>query len=197
MMGSWKRYQQKDLNRDILLSYGHGDGGGGPEPDMVEQAKRMSYGIPGCPKVVMSTPLHYFEKLDKDVSSNPKLPVWWGEFIFLNIIEARIHRLQKLKRICETSEILMQDAELFCVLSKSTVQKEYPRQPLKQAWHTLMLNQFHDILPGSSIKEVYEDSDVQFAEIKAVGHTALNSAVEEIANQILLNENSLILFNGH
>ena len=51
VMGSWKRFQQKDVSDEVLICYGYGDGGGGTTPEMVETAKRLSKGIPGCPKV--------------------------------------------------------------------------------------------------------------------------------------------------
>ena len=66
-MGGWQRYSQKELNREVLMSYGYGDGGGGVTKDMLENQKRLSRGIPGAPKTVMSTARHFFETLDSHV----------------------------------------------------------------------------------------------------------------------------------
>lgn len=195
VMGTWKRYQQKDLNRDVLFSYGYGDGGGGPTAEMVEQAKRMSYGIPGCPKVVMSTPKAYFTKLEQEVADQPRLPVWAGELYF------EYHRgtytsIAKIKKNMRKSEILLQEAELFQTLGQVTQQVEkYPKEALNGLWKTLLLNQFHDIIPGSSIHEVYENSDEQFATIKATGTAIRDEALQKLTAGIQLAEDAVVVFN--
>ena len=79
VMGSWQRYQQKDINNDVLISFGHGDGGGGVTKEMLEKARRMEKGIPGCPKVKIGKSLDYFIDLENKVSNNKRLPKWTGE----------------------------------------------------------------------------------------------------------------------
>lgn len=196
VMGTWDRYQQKDLNRDVLFAFGYGDGGGGPNADQMEQARRMERGIPGCPRVKLDTPLNYFEKLESEVKDNKRLPVWSGELYF------EYHRgtytsIAKIKRNMRKSEILLQDAELFGAMRELLgAGGTYPRKEMDEAWHLLMLNQFHDILPGSSIKEVYEDSDAQFAVIREKAGKTLNDAMDDIAGGIKLEEDALVVFNS-
>lgn len=196
VMGAWRRYQQKHLNRDVLLSYGFGDGGGGPNAEMVEQARRLSCGIPGSPRVKMGSARAYFEQLEKDVSVNKRLPVWSGELYF------EYHRgtytsVAKIKKNVRKSEILLQDTEFFSVLRDELCGgQQYPKAELSHAWHTLLLNEFHDIVPGSSIKEVYEDSDRQFAEIRQVGEEKLQTALAAISGQIPLQEPAIVVFNA-
>ncbi|MCL2884077.1 MAG: alpha-mannosidase, partial [Oscillospiraceae bacterium] len=201
-IGGWRRYSQKDLNRDVLFSAGHGDGGGGTTRSMIENARRMNQAIPGCPKVVWDTPLNYFEKLEREVGSNPKLPVWDGELYF------EYHRgtytsVAKIKKHNRKTEVLLSDAELFSVMNAGLPgqthlpqQTNYPREALDKSWHLLLLNQFHDILPGSSIKGVYDDADVQFEEINGMMKPALNKALEGLAAQVNCAQDALVVFNS-
>ena len=65
VMGAWQRYSQKELNQEVLMSYGYGDGGGGVSKDMLENQRRLAKGIPGCPKTEPCTALQFFEKLEE------------------------------------------------------------------------------------------------------------------------------------
>ena len=82
IMGGWQRYQQKDINNDILISYGYGDGGGGPTRDMLETSLRMEKGVEGIPQVRQVFARQFFEELDQRVSGNRRLPTWEGELYF-------------------------------------------------------------------------------------------------------------------
>ena len=82
VIGAWDRYQNKDLNNEVLICYGFGDGGGGPTREMLESSSRLDKGIAGIPKVVQESPVAYFERLDERVSKNKRLPVWEGELYF-------------------------------------------------------------------------------------------------------------------
>ena len=197
VMGCWRRYQQKDINRDILFAYGHGDGGGGPEAAMVENALRMNRGIPGCPKVEMTTALDYFVKLDEETKKKPRLPLWWGELYF------EYHRgtytsVAKIKKNMRKAEILLKEAEDYSSVD-SILGATYPTDVLQDAWHKLLLNQFHDIIPGSSIREVYEESDHQFAQIQVAVGTEKTRALSSIAARVHLTEDAVLVFNdsGH
>ena len=78
VIGCWQRYQQKDLNRDVLFAFGHGDGGGGPTHGMLERGRRMHMGIEGCPKVEFQFARDYFDRLQKDIAGRKRLPRWGG-----------------------------------------------------------------------------------------------------------------------
>ena len=79
VMGGWKRYEPKEINRTILMAYGYGDGGGGPDEEMLEMGLRMQRGIPGFPKVTLGHVRPFFEKLAQRLQGMPYLPVWNGE----------------------------------------------------------------------------------------------------------------------
>ena len=77
-MGTWQNYRNKELNDAVLTVYGYGDGGGGPTEGMLEESKRLSYGIPGVPKVKLSGLKEYLQVLDKNLQ-NKKLNTWYGD----------------------------------------------------------------------------------------------------------------------
>jgi len=151
IMGGWERYQNKEINNDILVCYGYGDGGGGPTREMLEVSKRMEKGIKGVPKVRQEGGLTYFRDLEKKVKDNRRLETWEGEFYF------EYHRgtytsMARNKRGNRKSELMLMDLELLGVLTK-----DYPAEVTQRLWRDIiLLNQFHDILPGSSIAEVYD-----------------------------------------
>ena len=161
ILGGWHRYQNKDINNDILIAFGYGDGGGGPTREMLETSKRMEKGIHGIPKVRQEFAGNYFEELEERVEGNKSLPVWEGELYF------EYHRgtytsMGRNKRSNRRCEQLLMDAELLEVLTGTSEKEE-----MDKIWRTVLLNQFHDILPGSSIAEVYEVTKKEYAEIES------------------------------
>lgn len=162
IMGGWTRYQNKDINNDILVSYGYGDGGGGPTREMLETSIRMEKGVKGIPKVRQEFAGTYFEELEERVKDDKRLPVWEGEFYF------EYHRgtytsMARNKRGNRKSELGLMDVELLSVLAAK--QSAYPKEELDRMWKTVLLNQFHDILPGSSIHEVYEVTKEEYTKL--------------------------------
>lgn len=193
IIGGWQRYQQKDLNNDILVSFGYGDGGGGPTAEMLENARRMVRGIPGCPKVQMGKVGEYFKRLEAKISTRKDLPKWVGE-LYLEFHRGTYTSMARNKRYNRKSELLYQDIELLAVCSLITG-REYPQEMINQGWKTILLNQFHDILPGSSIREVYEDSKKQYEEVLGDGQAILARAINDISAKIQLNEPAIVVFN--
>lgn len=195
VIGSWQRYQQKDINNEILISFGYGDGGGGPTKEMLENARRMEKGIPGCPKVKIGKSLDFFKNLEKKVSQSKKLSKWVGE-LYLEYHRGTYTSMARNKKYNRKSEYLYQDAELFNVLSTEVAGiGNYPKEEINDGWETILLNQFHDILPGSSIKEVYEDSKAQYIEIGQKGKILINTALDTVTTQIALESQSVVVFN--
>ena len=160
IMGGWERYQNKEINNDILICYGYGDGGGGPTRQMLEVSKRMEKGVKGIPLVRQEGPLTYFKELEHKVKDNRRLETWEGEFYF------EYHRgtytsMARNKRGNRKSELMLQDLELLGVLAK-----DYPAEDLTRLWRDIvLLNQFHDILPGSSIAEVYDVTKLEYEQL--------------------------------
>ena len=157
IMGGWERYQNKEINNDILICYGYGDGGGGPTRQMLETSQRMEQGVVGIPKVRQATARTYFDELSERVKDNRRLETWEGEFYF------EYHRgtytsMGRNKKGNRRSEQLLMDLELLGVLNG-----DYPHEADTRLWRDIvLLNQFHDILPGSSIAEVYEVTKAEY-----------------------------------
>ncbi|BBI35394.1 alpha-mannosidase [Cohnella abietis] len=191
----WDRYRNKELNRNLLFAYGYGDGGGGVNREMLEFRRRLDK-MPGMPNVETGRVDEYFDRLQETVrTSDQYVHTWEGELYFEN------HRgtytsqafVKLMNRRCELG---LREAEWQNVLS-CAVQRDwsnYPAGTLHEAWKIVLRNQFHDILPGSSIQEVYDDCRVEYAEAENLILQATNQAE---ANFHSSNErNALAVYNG-
>jgi alpha-mannosidase len=170
-LGAWQNFQQKELQRDLLMAYGYGDGGGGPTREMLENLAVMG-NIPGLPQVKNSSVREFFkaiEPLATDVSmnstTNPKMPVWNGE-LYLEYHRGTYTTQARNKRANRKSEFLLHDAEFLSTFASQISTYDYPFAAYQNAWKTICLNQFHDIIPGSSIGPVYEESLAQYGKLE-------------------------------
>lgn len=192
--GGWERYSQKYLNNEVLMSFGYGDGGGGPVRDMLENQRRLARGIPGCPQTVMSTASNFFHTLEKNVKDRKYLPVWVGE-LYLEYHRGTYTSMARNKKYNRQSEFLLENTELFASLAELLAGYDYPARELEDLWEILLRNQFHDILPGSAIKEVYEDSKVEYEQLQKKGSVLKETALHAIAEKVDAPKHSLIIFN--
>lgn len=103
ILGGWHRYSQKDLNKEYLCTFGHGDGGGGPTRDMLEMGHRMAKGIPGCPKVKQEFAIDFYHDLEKEVKVSRRLPKWAGE-LYLEFHRGTLTSQGRNKRYNRKSE---------------------------------------------------------------------------------------------
>jgi alpha-mannosidase len=191
--GLWDNYQQKDVNNELLQAYGWGDGGGGPTREMLEAARAMC-NLPGLPKVQLGHVEPFFERLERRLEGE-QLPVWDGE-LYLEYHRGTYTSQARTKRDNRKAEGLYHQAELFSSIADSlTGERCYP--DLGAGWERLLLNQFHDILPGSSIREVYEDSAADFVAIRELGGRALETAQGRLSARIAAAEGSegVVVFN--
>ena len=194
IMGGYKRYSQKDLSKEWLVSYGWGDGGGGPSIHMLEQGRRMAKGIPGCPVVKQAHSIDFFKDLESKVKDNPKLPKWSGE-LYLEFHRGTLTSMARNKKYNRKSEILYHDVETLSAIANKEVGFTYPKERLLENWKVILTNQFHDILPGSSIKQVYEDSKVQYEEVLSNGCEMAGNAQGALLSEMNLEKDSIVVFN--
>jgi alpha-mannosidase len=161
LRGTWRKFAGKRHHDETLLAFGMGDGGGGPSQQMLEYYARLrSY--PVLPALRMTRVEAFFERIPES-----DLPVWTGE-MYLELHRGTLSTQGRTKKLNRESEQRLAEAETlsaFAHLFGGT----YPIQDLTAAWKVLLLNQFHDILPGSSIKEVYEVTE---PELRGVVETA-------------------------
>lgn len=191
--GSWSRYQQKDKNNEVLMAFGHGDGGGGPTKEMIENQRRLEKGIPGCPTTVMSTSNEFFHILNERAKETD-FPKWDGE-LYLEYHRGTYTSMARNKKYNRKAEILLHNIELTGVLSNFLVKRPYPAEKLDELWETVLHNQFHDILPGSSIQEVYEVSKREYEDVFTGGTAILDNSLEELNENIATPKNSIVIYN--
>lgn len=169
--GVWKGYRDKDWNRELLISYGYGDGGGGVNRDMLEQRRRMDR-IPGLPAVKTSSAGEYFRKLRETADhADSYIHTWDGE-LYLEFHRGTYTSHAYNKKMNRKMELLYREAEIFSVF-KGILEENLcgaDQEKLTKGWQHLLTDQFHDIIPGSSIREVYEDSkkDYEYIENNAL-----------------------------
>jgi len=183
VMGSWNNFRQKETYNKLITAYGFGDGGGGPTREMLENIEHLAE-HPGAPRVRTGTIREYMEGIEADISEG--LPVWNGEFYF------EYHRgtytsQARNKRNNRKSEMLLHDAEFLAAWASMLTSAVYPQEQIGKAWELICLNQFHDILPGSSIGPVYEDSDKDYAIIRGLGEKVREDALNALAQTLPAN----------
>jgi len=193
VFGTWNHYRQKPINHELLYIFGHGDGGGGPTEEMLETS-RVYADLPGFPRVRQGRVGEYFERLYERVWDDPRLPAWVGE-LYLEYHRGTYTSQARTKQANRAAELLYREAEwlnAWAVTRGAT-----NRQPeLDRGWKLVLLNQFHDILPGSSIDQVYEDARDAYCRIEEIGCDAVGSAQARIAEGIASEGQSLVVFNS-
>ncbi|MBK8020828.1 MAG: alpha-mannosidase [Chloroflexi bacterium] len=189
--GLWDNYASKPINDELLLSFGWGDGGGGPTREMIETARTMR-DVPGFPTVETGTAEDYFQRLEARLEGKD-VPVWDGE-LYLEYHRGTYTSQAATKRANRQSEVLLHDAEWLTALA-DMLGVPGEAVDLIEAWELLLLNQFHDLLPGSSIRPVYEDSALDFARISEIGGHAVAAAQGRILSQIRTEHESAVVFN--
>lgn len=194
LMGGWQRYQQKDLNDSFLVAFGFGDGGGGPTREELENEKRLMRGLAGCPQVVPCTSLEFFRHLEKQVAENPRTPEWVGE-LYLEFHRGIYTSMARNKRSNRKSEILISAVESGRTMTQLLCGQEYPQKELDACWEILLRNQFHDILPGSAIHEVYEDSAREYAALSDGAAVLEQEAMNCLVREVDAAQNSVLVYN--
>jgi alpha-mannosidase len=192
--GSWKVYRQKALNEELLYLFGYGDGGGGPTAEMQETAARLA-NLPAFPRVRQSSAEEFFRQLEQRVQNAPDLPTWVGD-LYLEYHRGTFTSQGWIKRANRHAELLYREAELWAALAALGAlqkQREQGKQgsqlsrwqaELNRGWESILFNQFHDILPGSSIPQVYADARADYKEISAVGTRVREEALEALAQAL-------------
>ena len=167
ILGTWKRYEPKALHDEVMICYGHGDGGGGPTRSMVQRGVRMERGIPGAPKLRMEGLRPYLERLGKKMDVHvDEFPIWNGE-LYLQYHRGTLTSVAKNKKNNRNAERAMRQLEFAASVASTAKGFDYPRDAIRDLWDIVLINQFHDILPGTSIASVYDDSDADYAKLFA------------------------------
>ncbi|SFP68267.1 alpha-mannosidase [Caldicoprobacter faecalis] len=148
-----KEYLDKGVSDRCLMLFGIGDGGGGPGEEHLERLKREK-NLDGLVPVVQEPAIKFFQRLEKNKN---KYQTWVGE-LYLEKHQGTYTSQARNKRYNRKMELELRELEWACVLSFLISGYPYPQNELERIWKEVLLYQFHDILPGSSIKRVYDES---------------------------------------
>lgn len=159
IQGNWEAYQDKETGGATLSMYGYGDGGSGVTEEMLEMARRFEK-VSAMPKTRI---MGGSEFLRKNLKDNKNLETWDGE-LYLEMHRGTFTTKSEMKKVNRELEFKLRDMELLSSLGRLSG-KAYPADEITGIWKKLLINHFHDILPGSHIHPVYEDAMRDFAEV--------------------------------
>ncbi len=165
-------YKDLDRSKEAYFLFGYGDGGGGPTRSMLEGIQRMK-DVDGLPRVEMRGPQEFFTRLEQN---SQDLLTWVGELYF------ELHRgtyttQANNKKYNRLSEFMLHDAEFLSAVAHAAQGLAYPSAEIDRLWKMVLTSQFHDIIPGSSINLVYQDSNTQYQDVLGSGAALRNQAL--------------------
>lgn len=181
-----RNYRDHGRGSMSLLPFGYGDGGGGPTREMLAAARRTA-DLEGSPRVRIGSAAEFFSEAAKDY---PSPPVWVGE-LYLELHRGTYTSQANTKRGNRRCEHLLREAELWSATAAVRTGAPYPAAELKRLWRLVLLQQFHDILPGSSIAWVHQDAERNYdavaRDLEAIIAAAAAAVLGDGDRDILLN----------
>lgn len=183
IIGTWKNYRQKKMLPETLFTFGYGDGGGGPTDEMIENYLHMK-DFPNLPELSIDDPLDFYKNAEK---KKRELPIWDGE-LYLVLHRGTLTTQSRTKMLHKKAEDELFLAELFSLF----IDGDMINEELSDLWKTLLHNEFHDILPGSSIKEVYETAEKELSGIIEKAKDIKNTGLLNFVSQ---DEKTITVFN--
>lgn len=192
--GVWESYTEKEVNKDLLISYGYGDGGGGVNRDLLEARRRLDK-IPGLPNVKTSTAGEYFRKLKQTVKDTGQFVHTWDGELYLEYHRGTYTSQGYNKRMNRKMELLYRRAEWMTAMQavRDNNLAGAKQEELTRGWKMILTNQFHDIIPGSSIHEVYEDSRRDYEVVRQIGEETIADFKERSLTE---REGSYTVYNA-
>lgn len=169
---TWRNFRGKQLHDESLLAFGWGDGGGGPSQKMLENYSRLKE-FPALPRLRMGHVDDFYEELPEE-----GLPRWTGE-LYMELHRGTLTTQAKVKALNRAAEHRLLEAEAFGAIALLSG-FDYPKSEIEAAWKVLLLNQFHDILPGSSINEVYQVTHPELEEVVATARRIRDEALTHL-----------------
>lgn len=173
-----RNFKDKGAARHSLAPTGWGDGGGGTTREMVARAARLR-NLEGSARVTWETPSAFFAKAEAEY---PEPPVWVGE-LYLELHRATLTSQAGTKQGNRRSEHLLREAELWAATASVRTPFAYPYEELDRIWKTVLLHQFHDILPGSSIAWVHREARATYARIAGELNGIIDAAQRALAGE--------------
>ncbi len=188
LMQRWKERVQKDGLRSRLVPFGYGDGGGGPTRLHLEYLRRCA-DLEGLPRVRQAGPIAFFRDLESHADA---LPVHTGELYF-QAHRGTLTSQARTKRENRRGEFALREAEFWGAVARARADFEWPATSMDGAWKGLLLNQFHDILPGSSIARVYREAEALYEKVFGTARAVRNAAARTLTSP---DPRALTVFNS-
>lgn len=182
--GVWDAYTDKGITNDLLVSYGFGDGGGGVNREMLEYRKRLDK-MPGLPNVKTGKASEYFRCLKEKVEKTEEYVHTWDGELYLEYHRGTYTSQAYTKMMNRKLELLYRETEWLSTVACLTNNdwSLYSNNEITKGWKTILRNQFHDIIPGSSITEVYEDAKQEYKEAEDMALDIQNKLEEIYINK--------------
>lgn len=194
--GTWDRFGQKEYSDVTLMTYGYGDGGGGPTKEMLENQRRLCRGIPGMPVTKMTSLRAHLDEHKKQFEDacnrTSRVPRWVGE-LYLEYHRGTYTSIAKVKKNNRKSEFLLGNAESLSAID-AYFGGAVDSERINKLWKKVLHNQFHDILPGSSIGGVYDNTDKDYKFIFENGCEIIDEKISALAKRIN-TEGGILLYN--
>lgn len=171
----YSNFKEADRASESYMLFGFGDGGGGPTEDMLERLRRMK-DVAGLPSFEIRTPQEFFVRCEEDIVD----PAVWSGELYMENHRGTYTTQAATKRDNRRCEEALHNVEFVSVASTLLKGTAYPHQEINRLWEIVLLNQFHDIIPGSSIAEVYQDSAKDYAEVLESAHKLESEALKQI-----------------
>ncbi len=192
--GTWNRFANKDYANRSLTTFGWGDGGGGPTKAMLETQRRLAKGLPGMPVTEIGFIRPYIDKLkaefEENCVRNGKTLKWVGE-LYLEKHRGTYTSIAKNKRNNRLSEFALSCTEALS-FADLYFGGSYDSENIYKKWTKVLHNQFHDIIPGSSIFEVYEGTDKDYAEILGYCNDTISNKLIAFAQNVNADKGYLV-----
>lgn len=167
--GVYDAYSDKNLTDELLISFGYGDGGGGVNRDMLEYRRRVDK-MPGLPSLETSKAADYFKDLREKIENTDEYVHTWDGELYLEYHRGTYTSQAYNKKMNRYLENYYRNVEWLTAMdaiNKGDI-KEAKQDELTEGWKIILTHQFHDIIPGSSINEVYKDSHVNYEKAEAI-----------------------------
>jgi len=185
---NWMRYKNKDIPF-MPYSYGYGDGGGGPTREMLEYID-LNNKLPRIPTIQVLNENEYIEKI-KNVAKN--LSKWEGE-LYVEIHRGTYTTNLKMKELMAKAEAILRELEIWNTIADIYGFKSLSKEHIESLWKIVLFNQFHDIIPGSSIREVYENAYRDLENVIKIAESNINDILINITKHTA-KQQSLAIFN--
>ena len=171
----YTNFKDRERATESYMLFGYGDGGGGPTEEMMERLRRLK-DVPGLPDVTIRSSKDFFARCDADL----KDPLVWRGELYFELHRGTYTTQAANKRDNRRSEEAIHDVEFLATLAYLQKGARYPQAEINKVWQLILLNQFHDIIPGSSITEVYQDSARDYKQVLDSSATLRETAAGKV-----------------